>query len=105
MEIPYIMINGEKVEPAAPKMKVWRAFLKSADKDRSKEQLETFLSEQVQLIVLAFGKPNVVNEDTIDENMEISEVVPMVRKLFQWLQLMTFEKLAKAPNAETETAQ
>ena len=46
MDTPFIIINGEKIEPAAPKMKVWRAFLKSADKDREHEQLDDFLKEQ-----------------------------------------------------------
>ena len=104
MDTPFIIINGEKIEPAAPKMKVWRAFLKSADRDRSKEQLDDFLKEQVDLIVLAFGKPDVVNESTIDENMEIANVVPLVRKLFKWIQVMTFTKLASSPNGETEEA-
>ena len=104
MDTPFIIINGEKIEPAAPKMKVWRAFLKSADRDRSKEQLDDFLKEQVDLIVLAFGKPDVVNESTIDENMEIADVVPLVRKLFKWIQVMTFTKLASSPNGETEEA-
>ena len=31
MEVPYIVIAGKKIEPAPPKMKVWRAFLKEAD--------------------------------------------------------------------------
>ena len=55
--------------------------------------------------MLAFGKPDVVNEDSIDEYMEIADVVPMVRKLFKWIQVMTFTKLASSPNGETETAQ
>ena len=104
METPFIIIDGEKIEPAAPKMKVWRAFLKSADRDRSKEQLDDFLKEQIDLIVLAFGKPDVVNESTIDENLEIADVVPLVRKLFKWIQIMTFTKLASSPNGETEEA-
>ena len=102
METPFIIIDGEKIEPAAPKMKVWRAFLKSADRDRSKEQLDDFLKEQIDLIVLAFGKPDVVNESTIDENLEIADVVPLVRKLFKWIQIMTFTKLASSPHGETE---
>ena len=104
MDTPFIIINGEKIEPAAPKMKVWRAFLKSADRDRSKEQLDDFLKEQIDLIVLAFGKPDVVNESTIDENLEIADVVPTVRKLFKWIQIMTFTKLANSPNGEKEEA-
>ena len=104
MDTPFIIINGEKIEPAAPKMKVWRAFLKSADKDREHEQLDDFLKEQIDLIVLAFGKPDVVNEESIDEYMEIADVVPMVRTLFKWIQVMTFTKLASSPNGETEEA-
>ena len=104
MDTPFIIIDGEKIEPTAPKMKVWRAFLKSADKDRSKDQLDDFLKEQIELIVLAFGKPDVVNESTIDENLEIADVVPMVRRLFKWIQVMTFTKLASSPNGETEEA-
>ena len=104
MDTPFIIINGEKIEPAAPKMRVWRAFLKSADKDREHEQLDDFLKEQIDLIVLAFGKPDVVNEDSIDENMEIADVVPLVRKLFKWIQVMTCTKLASSPNGETEEA-
>ena len=57
MEVPYIVIAGKKIEPAPPKMKVWRAFLKEADKDRGSEQLEEFLNDQIQLIILAFGRP------------------------------------------------
>ena len=79
--------------------------MKSADKDREHEQLDDFLKEQIELIVIAFGKPDVVNEDSIDEYMEIADVVPMVRKLFKWIQVMTFTKLASSPNGETETAQ
>ena len=98
MEVPYIVIAGKKIEPAPPKMKVWRA-----DKDRGSEQLEEFLNDQIQLIILAFGRPE-ITEDSIDENLEISEVVPLVRKLFKWIQTMTFQKLAQAPNAETGKA-
>ena len=96
-------LDGKKIEPAPPKMKVWRAFLKEADKDRGSEQLEEFLNDQIQLIILAFGRPE-ITEDSIDENLEISEVVPLVRKLFKWIQTMTFQKLAQVPNAETGKA-
>ena len=104
MDTPFIKIAGKKVVPAAPKMKVWRAFLKAAEQDVEHTSLDDFLKGQIDLIVLAFGKPDVVNEDSIDENMEIADVVPIVRKLFTWIQTMTFEKLASSPNAETEKA-
>lgn len=102
METPFIIINGEKIIPAAPKMKVWREFLKAADKDREDESMDDFLSDQVRLIIIAFGKPDVVNEKSIDEYVEISDIVPMVRRLFTWIQTVTFEKLVQAPNGEAE---
>ena len=99
MERPFIIIDGRRVEPAPPKMKVWRAFLEHTERDFSKESLDDFLKAQGGLIVTGFGKPDIVNEDSIDENLEIAEVVPLTRKLFSWLQLVTFERLAAAPNA------
>lgn len=104
MEKPVILIAGQKIEPAPPKMKVWRAFLHAAGRDLSNETLEHFMDAQVELIVTAFGKPEIVNKESIEENLEIAEVVPLVRKLFKWIQLLTFEKLADAPNVEAEKA-
>ena len=104
MEKPVIFIDGQRIEPAPPKMKVWRAFLQAADKDLHSEPLEKFMAAQVQLIVTAFGRPDVVNEQSIEENLEIAVVVLLVRKLFTWIQMLTFEKLAAAPNVETGQA-
>lgn len=104
MEKPFIIIDGQKVTPKPPKMKVWREFMKYASEDRSEDSMDEFLESHVKLIILAFGNPDVVNMHTIDEYMEISEIVPMVRKLFTWIQSVTFERLAEVPNSETGTA-
>ena len=54
--------------------------------------VEEFLSAHVALIVLAFNQPE-VTVDSVEENLEIADVVPLARKLFEWLQAQTFAKL------------
>ena len=99
MKKPFIVIDGKRIEPAPPKMKVWRAFLEHTERDFTNDSLDDFLKGQVNLIIVGFGKPEIVNEKSIDENLELSQVVPLTRKLFSWLQAVTFERLAAAPNA------
>lgn len=101
MEKPFIFINGQKIEPVPPRMKVWRLFLQAADRDFTRESLEDFMDAEIRLIIETFGRPDIVNEKSIEDNLEIAEVVPLVRSLFQWIQSLTFEKLAAVPNEET----
>ena len=98
---PRLMINGKVVKPASPKMRVWREFLAFFDRDKGEMPIDDFLSAHVDLIVLAFGKPEVTKE-AVEDNLEICEVVPFTRELFRWLQSQTFAKLVKLPNAQTE---
>ena len=41
----------------------------------------------------------------MEDNLEIAEVVPLARELFQWLQAQTFAKLVNLPNGETEAGE
>lgn len=50
---------------------------------RSRDKLDDFLKEQIDLIVLAFGKPDVVNEDSIDEYMGDCRCSPYGKKTVQ----------------------
>ena len=104
MDAPQIKINGKIIQPAPPKMKVWREFLAFFDKDKGKMTVEEFLSAHVALIVLAFNQPE-VTVDSVDENLEIADVVPLARQLFEWLQAQTFAKLVNLPNGETEAGE
>lgn len=101
MEKPMIRIDGKPYVPEEPKMKLWRKFLRFFDKDKTHLTIEEFLDEQIGLIVLAFDRPE-VTADAVEANLGISEVVPMTRDLFRWIQSLTFEKLAKLPNEEAE---
>ena len=104
MDTPQIKINGKIIQPAPPKMQVWREFLAFFDKDKGKITVEEFLSAHVALIVLAFNQPEVTTE-SLEDNLEIADVVPLARQLFEWLQAQTFAKLVNLPNGETEAGE
>ena len=99
---PQLVIDGKRVSPASPKMRVWREFLAFFDQDKGQMPIDDFLDAHINLIVLAFGRPEVTKE-TVEDALEICEVVPFTRELFRWLQSQTFAKLVKLPNAETGT--
>ncbi len=104
MDTPQLKINGKMIQPAPPKMRVWREFLAFFDKDKGKMTVEDFLAEHIALIVLAFNQPEVTAE-SLDDTLDIAEVVPFTRELFQWLQAQTFAKLVNLPNGETEAGE
>ena len=101
METPKLHIAGREITPNPPKMKAWRAFLTFFDADKQDMDLEDFLDEHVRLIVLGFGRDDVTKE-VIDENVDVADIVPLTRSLFQWIQSLTFSKLVNLPNEETE---
>ena len=104
MDTPQIKINGKIIQPAPPKMKVWREFLAFFDKDKGNMTIEEFLSGHIALIVMGFNQPEVTTE-SLEDNLEIADVVPLARELFQWLQAQTFAKLVQLPNGETEAGE
>ena len=101
METPMLHIAGREITPNSPKMKVWREFLAFFDADKEGLSLEDFLDEHVRLIVLGFGRDEVTRE-SVEENVDIADIVPLTRALFRWIQSLTFSKLVNLPNGETE---
>ncbi|EFM24310.1 hypothetical protein [Selenomonas sp. oral taxon 149] len=100
METPKLHIAGREITPNPPKMKVWRAFLAFFDADKEDLSLEDFLDEHVRLIVLGFGREEVTRE-SVEENVDVADIVPLTRFLFRWIQSLTFSKLVNLPNGET----
>ena len=100
METPKLHIAGREITPNPPKMKVWREFLAFFDADMEGLSLEDFLDEHVRLIILGFGRDEVTRE-SVEENVDIADIVPLTRALFRWIQSLTFSKLVKLPNEET----
>ena len=101
METPKLHIAGREITPNPPKMKVWRAFLSFFDADKQDMNLEDFLDEHVRLIVLGFGREEVTKE-SVEENVDVADIVPLTRALFRWIQSLTFSKLVNLPNEEAE---
>ena len=101
MEKPTLWIAGREITPHPPKMKVWREFLAFFDADKEGLSLEDFLDEHVRLIVLGFGRDEVTRE-SVEENVDVTDIVPLTRSLFRWIQSLTFFKLVNLPNGETE---
>ena len=101
MEKPTLWIAGREITPHPPKMKVWREFLAFFDADKEGLSLEDFLDEHVRLIILGFGREEVTKE-SVEENVDVADIVPLTRALFRWVQSLTFSKLVNLPNGETE---
>ena len=99
METPILHIAGREITPHHPKMKVWRTFLAFFDAEKQDMDLETFLDEHVRLIVLGFGRDEVTRE-SVEENVDVADIVPLTRALFRWIQSLTFSKLVNLPNEE-----
>ena len=100
METPTLYIAGREITPSSPKMKVWREFLAFFDADKEGLSLEDFLDAHVSLIVLGFGREEVTRE-SVEENVDVADIVPLTRALFRWIQSLTFSKLVNLPNEET----
>ena len=100
MDTPILHIAGREIVPNPPKMKVWREFLAFFDADKEGLSLEDFLDEHVRLIVLCFGSEEVTRE-SVEENVDVADIVPLTRSLFRWIQSLTFSKLVNLPNGET----
>ena len=101
MDTPKLHIAGREITPNPPKMKVWRTFLAFFDADKEGLSLEDFLDEHVRLIVLGFGREE-VTRGSVEENVDVADIVPLTRALFRWIQSLTFSKLVNLPNGETE---
>ena len=100
MEKPTLWIAGREITPHPPKMKVLREFLAFFDADKEGLSLEDFLDEHVRLIVLGFGLEEVTKE-SVEENVDVADIVPLTRSIFRWIQSLTFSKLVNLPNEET----
>ena len=100
MDTPILHIAGREIVPNPPKMKVWREFLAFFDADKEGLSLEDFLDAHVRLIILGFGQEEVTKE-SVEENVEVADIVPLTRSLFRWIQSLTFSKLVNLPNEET----
>ena len=100
MDTPKLHIAGREITPNPPKMKVWRTFLAFFDADKQDMNLEDFLDAHIRLIVLGFGRDEVTRE-SVEENVDVADIVPLTRARFRWIQSLTCSKLVNLPNGKT----
>lgn len=99
MDTPYIYIHDEKIEPTEPTMGVWRRFMKLTDKQTGDITVPEFVENAIEMIELVFSDKR-VTKASIDECMKVSEIVPLARKVSNWMQSLVFEKLQAIPNED-----
>ncbi|MBR3457467.1 MAG: hypothetical protein IKH16_04850 [Selenomonadaceae bacterium] len=98
-EMPELVIGGRRIHPPPPKMRVWREFMAFFDQDKGEMSVEDFLDAHVNLIVLAFHRPE-VTKSSVEDALEIAEVIPLTREIFRWLQAQIFSRLVNLQNGE-----
>jgi len=100
-EIPSIEINGETIYADEKiKMKTWREYLK-ATTEKNSDSLADLILNAIEIICIVFNNEK-VNKESIDENLAVDEVIPLFKKCNEFMQKLTFSKLAESKNDEKD---
>ena len=43
-----------------------------------------------------------MTKESVEEYVDVADIVPLTRALFRWIQSLTFSKLVNLPNGEAE---
>lgn len=95
-----IMINGKTYTPTEPKARIWREITAFNENRREIKEGE-IIEAHVKIIALAFNKE--ITEETLLENLELADILPLYFKIYNWIMEKITEKLKKIPNDETPT--
>ena len=98
MEKPKLILNGKEHSPKRPTMKVWRAIVEH-DSESKGLSISNILSHRVEILSAIYG----VDSEIIEENIDISDVLPAYNEAAKWILSLVFEKLDKLPHAEAGT--
>ena len=100
-EIPSITIDNEIIyADENMRMKTWREYLK-ATTEKDSDSIADLILNAIDIICIIFNNPKVTKE-AIDENLPVDEVIPLFKKCNEFMQKLTFSKLAESKNDETE---
>lgn len=103
-EIPSIKINNETIYADEKiKMKTWREYLK-ATTEKDSDSIADLILNAIDIIIIIFNNEKVTKE-SIDENLSVDEVIPLFKKCNEFMQALTFSKLAEPKNGEPEQAE
>lgn len=100
-EIPSIEINGETIYADEKiKMRVWREYLKVTT-EKDSDSIADLILNAIDIICIIFNNEKVTKE-SIDENLPVDEVIPLFKKCNEFMQKLTFSKLAESKNDEKD---
>ena len=88
-------------------MKVWRKYLEFFDKSNEELQkmlLSEYTDSMIELIRLVFNHEKVTDE-SIEENLSVAELKPLMLDAFNWLQRVFFTWVEQIPKNEGAAAE
>ena len=80
---PAITIDGKKIEPAAPKGRVWFTITEYERNVINDEKIGLFQS-MVHVICVAFGRDD-ITEDIILDKVDLADIQPLYNSCVKWL--------------------
>ena len=96
-EIPSITIDNEIIyADENMRMKTWREYLK-ATTEKDSDSIADLILNAIDIIIIVFNNPKVTKE-AIDENLSVDEVIPLFKKVNEFMQKLTFSKLSEPKN-------
>ncbi len=96
-EIPSIIIGNETIYANENmKMRTWRQYLKKTTENDS-DSIADLILNAIDIIIIVFNNPKVTKE-AIDENLSVDEVIPLFKKVNEFMQKLTFSKLSEQKN-------
>ncbi len=98
MKNPKLILNGKEYAPKRPTMKVWRAIVEH-DAETSNLSVLELLGRRIEILSLIYG----IDTERIENDIEISEVLPAYNEVAKWILSLVFEKLDAIPNAGAGT--
>lgn len=98
MEKTVLKLNGKEYSPKRPTMKLWRAIVEH-DAETSNLAISEILSRRVEILAAVYG----VDVEILEENIDVSDVLPAYSAAAKWILGLVFEKLDKIPNAAAGT--
>ena len=98
MNKPKLTLSGKEYSPKRPTMKLWRAVVEH-DAETANLTISEILTRRLEILAAVYG----VDAEILEENIDVSDVLPAYNEAAKWILGLVFEKLDKIPNAAAGT--
>ena len=98
MNKPKLTLSSKEYSPKRPTMKLWRAVVEH-DAETASLTMAEILSRRLEILAAVYG----VDTEILEENIDVSDVLPAYNEAAKWILGLVFEKLDKIPNAAAGT--